>query len=64
MKKTALSVRELSESLGVHRNTVYRAVQRGELRSVRIGKRLLIPTAEVERLAGKGDPAQGEGGAK
>jgi excisionase family DNA binding protein len=43
-----LGVRELAGLLGVSRATVYRAVERGELRAVRVSSviRILVPTSE------------------
>ncbi len=46
----ALSVDQAAVALGIARGTAYRAVHRGELPSVRIGGRLLIPRAALERL--------------
>ena len=36
--------------LGLGRNSTYAAAERGDLRVIRIGKRLLVPIAEIERL--------------
>jgi excisionase family DNA binding protein len=50
MRKIAYSVKEASTLLGVHFNTLHRAIKRGEIRAVRIGHRLIVPAAELERL--------------
>lgn len=42
-----LSVRELMPILSVDRNTAYELIRSGQIRSVRIGRRILIPKAEV-----------------
>ena len=45
-----VSVEEAGEILGCSRNTAYEAVRRGEIPVIRIGKRLLVPKAALERL--------------
>lgn len=45
-----LSVSQAARVMGVHEKTIRRAVARGELDSVRIGRRVLIPTHRVVRL--------------
>jgi excisionase family DNA binding protein len=49
----ALSVTEVAQALGIHPNSVYRAVWRGEIRATKVGKRLVIPRAELERVLGQ-----------
>ena len=36
--------------LGLGRNATYEAIARGEIPSIRIGKRILVPKAALERL--------------
>ena len=45
-----LSVRELMPILSVGRNTAYELVHSGQIRSVRIGRKIRIPKAEVLRF--------------
>jgi len=52
MSKLGLSVKEAAQLLGVHPNTLYRAVWRGELKAVKIGTRVIVPKGELERLLG------------
>jgi excisionase family DNA binding protein len=48
--RDTLTVEEVAARLGVSRAVAYEAVRRGELRSVRIGRRIVIPKATIERL--------------
>lgn len=52
-----LTVREAAELLRLGTNSVYEAARRGELPSVRIGRRLLVPKAGLLRLLDGGPPA-------
>lgn len=45
-----LSGRELMPILSIGRNTAYELVHSGQIRSVRIGRRVCIPKAEVLRV--------------
>lgn len=45
-----LSVRELMLILSIGRNTAYELVHSGQIRNVRIGRRIRIPKAEVLRF--------------
>jgi excisionase family DNA binding protein len=46
----AISVEEAARRLGIARSTAYNYVRTGYLPSVRLGARLLVPTAALERL--------------
>jgi excisionase family DNA binding protein len=41
---------EVAKLLGVGRNQAYEAARRGEIPSIRIGKRVLVPKAALDRL--------------
>jgi len=61
MEKQTFSVPEAAEILGIDRNSGYAAAKNGELPTIRIGKRLLVPKAALERLlntAGQSRTAQ------
>lgn len=45
-----LTVDEAAKVLRIARGSAYESVRRGELRSVRIGRRLLIPRAALLQL--------------
>ena len=46
------SIPDAAEFLGVSERHLYRQLDANKVRSVRIGRRRLIPDAEVQRLAG------------
>ncbi len=48
--KLVLSIPEAASRLGIGRNTAYEAVRRGEIPSVRIGGRILVPISALEQL--------------
>ncbi len=50
--RLSLSPTEAAEALGLCRATVYNMVARGDLRTVKIGRRTLIPVTELTRLLG------------
>lgn len=47
-------VEEAARLLGIGRNQCYEAVKRGDLPSIRLGKRLLVPRAALDRLLDNG----------
>ena len=49
-KKQVLTVMEAADLLGISRNTAYEAVAKGQIPSVKIGKRYLIPVVAFERM--------------
>jgi excisionase family DNA binding protein len=57
MEKVGLSIAETCERLGVGRTTVYELLKAGELDSVKIGRRRLVPASSpavyLERLAAR-----------
>jgi excisionase family DNA binding protein len=48
--RSAFSVQEVAEQLGVCQASVYRALKRGELEAVTLGGRRLIPARSIETL--------------
>jgi excisionase family DNA binding protein len=48
--RAALSVAETAETLGICEASVYRAIRRGDLPSVLIGGRRVIPTTSISKL--------------
>ena len=48
--RLAYSVDEVAKLLGLGRNTTYEAVWRGQIPSVRVGRRLLVPRRALEEF--------------
>jgi len=51
-KRLTLSVPEAAELLGVSRGVAYEAARSGELPTVRLGRRLVVPRAKFEAMLG------------
>ena len=49
-KKRVMTVDEAAEALGLSRNSAYEAVKRGDIPTIRIGRRIIVPIAALERL--------------
>ncbi len=49
-KRATYDVPEAARILGIGRSAAYEAVRRGEIPSIRLGKRLVVPRAALERL--------------
>jgi excisionase family DNA binding protein len=48
--RATLTVEEAAKLLGIGRSQGYEAAARGELPIIRIGKRMLVPKAALERM--------------
>lgn len=54
-----VSVLEAARWLGVGREVAYRAVRSGDIPSIRVGKKIRVPVAELRRMAGlDADPSR------
>lgn len=51
--RPTLTVEEAGELLGIGRSLAYEKAASGELPSIRLGRRLVIPTASLLRLLGR-----------
>ena len=60
MERLTVTVPEAAQLLGVSRMTAYSAVREGSIPSVRIGRRLLVPRAALERLLTLPEPIKSE----
>ncbi len=45
-----MRLEDLCEPLGLSRSSVYAAARSGEIPTLRIGRRILVPTAAVRRM--------------
>ena len=50
MELLTYSVEEVAEMLGIARNNAYERVRRGDIPSIRMGRRLLIPRERFHAL--------------
>jgi len=48
--RRTLDVPEVAKLLGIGRDTAYEAVASGEIPSIRLGRRIVVPEAALERL--------------
>jgi excisionase family DNA binding protein len=48
-----MTVEQAAKLLGVGRGTAYEAARRGELPTVKLGRRLLVPRAALMRMLGE-----------
>jgi excisionase family DNA binding protein len=57
IERKTCSVEEAAKILGISRNTAYDAVRSGQVPTVKIGRRLLVPRAALERMLENAAPA-------
>lgn len=50
MQKLTLTVEEVAVVLGVSRSTAYEGVRTGQIPSIRIGRRVLVPWPSLEAM--------------
>jgi excisionase family DNA binding protein len=49
-ERRAITVSEAASILGISRGSAYEAAKRNEIPTIRIGRRLLVPLAALERM--------------
>lgn len=59
-ERLAVSVREAAKMLGLSKNSVLAAVNRGDLPAIRVGRRILIARLPLERRLGARDDEIGK----
>ena len=52
--RRAYGIREFAELFGISKDTAVRAAIRGDLRTIRLGGRVLVPIDEIERIQHEG----------
>lgn len=52
-----MTVEQAGQILGLSRTAAYEAVKRGQIPSVRLGRRILIPRGKLSELLGRDDEA-------
>jgi excisionase family DNA binding protein len=50
LQRVTISVPEAGKKLGIGRNAAYEAARRGEIPVIRLGKRIVVPTAAFEKM--------------
>jgi excisionase family DNA binding protein len=55
-RRLTLTVTEAAQTLGISRALAYELVRTGELPSLRLGRRLVVPVRALERLLGNDEP--------
>ena len=50
MDRRTVTVQEAAEVLGISRSSAYECVHRGELRALRLGRRLVVPKAVLKDM--------------
>jgi excisionase family DNA binding protein len=50
MMRRTFTVPQAAELLGISKNQGYMAAKRGEIPTIKIGKRILVPVAALERM--------------
>jgi len=48
--RIVLTVEEAAQLLGLSRGSIYEAIRRGDIPSLRVGRRILVPRVALERL--------------
>lgn len=58
--KAVITVDQAANLLTIGRTSAYEAIRRGELPSLRIGRRLVVPVAPLMQMLGMGTTTPGE----
>jgi excisionase family DNA binding protein len=55
IERQTLTIPEVAKMLGLSRNKTYEAAKRGDITTIKIGKRILVPVAALERKLQKAE---------
>ncbi len=50
MKKLTVTIDEAAVALGIGRNSAYAAARTGEIPTIKVGKRVLVPIGALEKM--------------
>ncbi|GGA59457.1 hypothetical protein GCM10011490_06860 [Pseudoclavibacter endophyticus] len=50
VRQAAFPIKAIAQALGVHQNSIYAMTYDGTLATIRVGRSVRIPRAELERL--------------
>jgi len=56
MDKLTVTIKDAAQILGIGRNLCYEAARRGEIPTIRIGGRILVPVRALEQMLTDGAP--------
>ncbi len=59
-ERKTVSVTQAARQIGIGRNLAYEGIRRGEIPAIKIGKRLLVPVAALERMLAEAGQAEGD----
>jgi excisionase family DNA binding protein len=54
--RLTMTVNEAAQALGISRTLAYEMVRSGELPSLRLGRRVVVPVRTLERMLGLDEP--------
>jgi excisionase family DNA binding protein len=57
-ERLTLTIEEAAKRLGIGRNQAYEAARRGDIPTLQIGRRWLVPAAALERMLNGGADAR------
>lgn len=58
--RPTVTVEEAADLIGLSRTGAYAAVRNGQLPSIRVGRRIVVPTARLLRMLGEEGPDRSE----
>jgi excisionase family DNA binding protein len=50
MKKLTVTIEEAATALGIGRNSAYAAARTGEIHTIKVGKRVLVPISSLQQM--------------